>query len=172
MLLNELKDNPGARKKAMRIGRGPGSGKGKTSGRGHKGQKARSGVSIKGFEGGQMPLYRRLPKRGFKNPFSKSWSVVNVFQLEKALSENKLEQQKTITPEEMQKAGLVGRKIKTGVCLLAKGKLTKPLPEIHVHRASAAAIAAIEEQGGKVVIIETKTPANKEKKAEKPKQKK
>ncbi|MFQ5958408.1 MAG: 50S ribosomal protein L15, partial [Alphaproteobacteria bacterium] len=122
MRLNELSDNPGARKPAKRLGRGIGSGKGKTSGRGHKGQKSRSGVAIKGFEGGQMPLYRRLPKRGFKNRFRKYFEVVNLDRLQAAIDDKKIEADKPVDREALVAAGLV-RASRNGVRLLARGEI-------------------------------------------------
>src|SRR3954468_20730098 len=123
MKLNELRDNPGATKKPIRVGRGIGSTKGKTSGRGVKGQKSRTGVAIKGFEGGQMPLYRRLPKRGFRPPHQKSWQVVNLGPLQKAIEDKKLDAGKTIDAAAMLAAGLF-KNASDGVRLLGKGELT------------------------------------------------
>ncbi|MBV6632952.1 MAG: 50S ribosomal protein L15 [Alphaproteobacteria bacterium] len=149
MKLNEISDNQGARKSRTRVGRGIGSGKGKTGGRGVKGQKSRSGVAIKGFEGGQMPLYRRLPKRGFNNKnFRTEYAVVNVGRLQKAIDAGKVDAKKPITAEVLQEAGLVG-KLKAGVRLLAKGEL-KAKVQIEVARASKAAVEAVEKAGGKV----------------------
>ena len=155
MRLNELKDNPGARRPRTRVGRGIGSGKGKRSGRGDKGQKSRSGVSLLGFEGGQMPLYRRLPKRGFNNSrFRKDYAEVNVGRLQKAIDAKKLDAAKPVTQETLRAAGLVtGRR--DGVRLLAKGEI-KAKVTIEVSGASAAAIAAVEKAGGKVVLPEPK----------------
>ena len=154
MRLNELRDNPGATKKRKRVGRGIGSGKGKTSGRGHKGQKSRSGVALKGFEGGQMPLYRRLPKRGFNNIFKKQFAVVNLGRLQEALDAGSLSAKQPITVLELVASG-VARKMRDGVRLLAKGEL-KSKVEITVNGASAAAVAAVEKAGGKVNLL---TPA-------------
>lgn len=149
MKLNEIRDNEGARKSRTRVGRGIGSGKGKTGGRGVKGQKSRSGVAIKGFEGGQMPLYRRLPKRGFNNKnFRTEYAVVNIGRLQKAIDAGKIDAKKPINAEMLQEAGLVG-KLKSGVRLLAKGEL-KAKVEIEVARASKAAVEAVEKAGGKV----------------------
>ncbi len=150
MRLNELRDNPGAFKARKRIGRGIGSGTGKTGGRGVKGQKSRSGVSLLGFEGGQMPLYRRLPRRGFKNPFSKDFSVVNLGRLQAAIDDGKLDSKKTIDEAVLIAAGITG-KSKDGIKLLAKGDLKDKLT-IDVAGASRAAIEAVEKAGGKVTV--------------------
>ncbi len=152
MKLNELSDRPGARKARTRVGRGIGSGKGKTSGRGHKGQKSRSGVAIRGFEGGQMPIYRRLPGRGFKNPFAKRFQVVNLDRLQRAIDSGKLDANNPVTVEAMRAAGLV-RRVRDGVRLLAKGELRSKVT-IEVTGASKAAVAAVEKAGGKVVLPE------------------
>lgn len=158
MKLNELRDNPGARKQAMRVARGPGSGKGKTGGRGQKGQKSRSGVAVKGFEGGQMPLYRRLPKRGFNNKrFAKRFVVVNAGLLQKAIDAGKFDKDATINAAALAQAGLI-RRSRDGVRLLAKGELTSPVT-LEVAGASAAAVAMVEKAGGKVVIIAGPAPA-------------
>jgi large subunit ribosomal protein L15 len=149
MKLNELRDNPGARHKSKRLGRGIGSGKGKTSGKGVKGQKARTGVSLNGFEGGQMPIYRRLPKRGFKNLFRKEYAPVNLGVLEAAIAAGRIDATKPITEESLRAAGLVrGGKI-AGVRLLAKGEITRALT-ITVSGASAAAVEAVQKAGGTV----------------------
>ncbi len=146
--LNDLRDNPGARPKFKRLGRGIGSGKGKTSGKGVKGQKAREGVSLNGFEGGQLPIYRRLPKRGFNNIFRVEHSPLNLSTLDKALESGKLTGD--VTEESLREAGLVrGGKLAKGVRLLAKGSISRAVT-ITVTGASAAAIAAIEAAGGKV----------------------
>jgi large subunit ribosomal protein L15 len=150
MKLNEIADNAGARKARMRVGRGIGSGKGKTSGRGVKGQKSRTGVAIKGFEGGQMPLYRRIPKRGFLPPHQKAWVVVNLGTLQKAIDEKKLDAAKPIDAAAMQAAGLF-KKAHDGVRLLGKGEITTRI-EVKVAGASASAIAAVEKAGGKVEL--------------------
>ncbi|MDA1101240.1 MAG: 50S ribosomal protein L15 [Proteobacteria bacterium] len=150
MKLNELRDNPGARHKSKRLGRGIGSGKGKTAGRGHKGQKSRSGVAIKGFEGGQMPLYRRLPKRGFKNIFAKNFQVVNLGRLQAAIDAGRLDAGQPIGAAELISSGLV-RKARDGVRLLAQGALTANVA-ITVAGASAAAVAAVEAAGGTVTV--------------------
>ena len=151
MRLNELSDNNGATKKRKRVGRGIGSGTGKTAGRGHKGQNSRSGVSLLGFEGGQMPLYRRLPKRGFKNPFSKEFSEINIGKLQEAIDNGKVDKQKTINYTMLQQAGVVC-KSKDGLKLLGKG-IIKANVTIEVSGASKTAIAAIEKTGGKVLVI-------------------
>ena len=150
MKLNQLSDNAGARRQSKRLGRGIGSGKGKTAGRGHKGAKARSGVSIKGFEGGQMPIYRRLPKRGFNNIFAKQYQVVNLGRLQSALDAGKLDAAKAIGEAELVAAGLV-RKSRDGVRLLAKGELKTKI-EVTVAGASKAAVAAVEKAGGSVTV--------------------
>lgn len=150
MRLNELSDNPGATKARKRVGRGTGSGLGKTSGKGHKGQKSRRGVAINGFEGGQMPLYRRLPKRGFKNPFRKNFDVVNLGRLQAAIATGRIDAGKPVDTAALVAAGLVPGS-KDGVRLLAKGELTTKV-EIHVAGASKAAVAAVEQAGGSVVL--------------------
>ncbi len=151
MKLNELSDNPGARKNRKRVGRGPGSGTGTTAGRGMKGQKSRSGVSLKGFEGGQMPLYRRLPKRGFKNPFRKHFAVINTGRLQKAIDEKRLDAKKTIDAAALIAAGVIGRRVGDGVRLLAKGEI-KTKVTLEVAGASRAALAAVEKAGGSVLL--------------------
>ena len=150
MKLNEIRDNPGARKARMRVGRGIGSGKGKTAGRGVKGQKARTGVAIKGFEGGQMPLHRRLPKRGFLPPHQKHWQVVNLGSLQKAIDDKKLDSGKTIDAAALAAAGLF-KNASDGVRLLGKGEIKTKI-EVKVAGASASAIAAVEKAGGKVEL--------------------
>ena len=157
MKLNELRDNAGARHKSKRLGRGIGSGKGKTAGRGHKGQKSRSGVAIKGFEGGQMPLYRRLPKRGFNNIFAKRYQVINLDRVQAAIDAGKLDAGKPIGMTELLASGLV-RKPRDGVRLLAQGALTAKI-EITVAGASVAAIAAVEGAGGTVTVTVAKEVA-------------
>jgi large subunit ribosomal protein L15 len=154
MRLNEIRDNPGARKLRKRVGRGIASGKGKTAGRGHNGQKSRSGVSLLGFEGGQMPLYRRLPKRGFKNPFSKDFAEFNIGALQKAVDAGKVDSKKPVSGESLLEARLV-KKSRDGVKLLANGDLSAKL-DIHVAHASKAAIAAVEKAGGSVTLPEPK----------------
>jgi large subunit ribosomal protein L15 len=150
MRLNELRDNPGARTVRKRLGRGTGSGLGKTSGKGHKGQKARSGVAINGFEGGQMPLYRRLPKRGFTNLFRKQFGVLNLGRLQAAIEAGKIDAGKPVDAATLVAAGLV-RDARDGIRLLAKGELTTKV-ELHVAGASKAAVAAVEKLGGSVVL--------------------
>lgn len=150
MKLNELKDNCGATKDRIRVGRGIGSGKGKTSGHGQKGQKARSGVAINGFEGGQMPIYRRLPKRGFKNPFAKKFAVVNLDSLQTAIDAGKLKAE-AIDLAALSNAGIISDTF-DGVRLLARGSVTSAVT-ISVNSASKAAVAAIEKAGGKVNLI-------------------
>lgn len=150
MNLNQLSDRPGARSRGTRVGRGIGSGQGKTSGRGHKGQKSRSGVAIKGFEGGQMPLYRRLPKRGFSNIFRKRFWVVNLDRLQKAIDDRKIDLAKPVGREALIAAGLV-RRGGDGVRLLAQGEIKVALT-IEVDGASKAAVAAVEKVGGKVIL--------------------
>ena len=154
MKLNQISDNDGATKNRTRVGRGIGSGKGKTGGRGVKGQKSRSGVSINGFEGGQMPLYRRLPKRGFNNIFAKSYAVVNLGRVQKAIDAKKLDIKKPVDAEVLAAAGLVG-KVEDGVRLLAKGELTAKV-DFNVAGASKAAIEAVEKAGGSVTLPEPK----------------
>ena len=159
MKLHELRDNPGAHKKSKRLGRGIGSGKGKTSGKGVKGQKAREGVALNGFEGGQLPIYRRLPKRGFTNLFRKIYAPVNLDALERAVVAGRIDAATPITEETLRAAGLVsGRKI-DGVRLLARGEVTRAL-RITVAGASAAAIAAVQKAGGEVTTtVPAKTEA-------------
>ena len=151
MKLNDLRDNAGARKKRMTVGRGIGSGKGKTCGRGVKGQKARTGVSIRGFEGGQMPLHRRLPKRGFKTMFPKDFAELNLGRLQQAIEAGRLDAAKPITEAMLLDAGVV-TKSKDGVRLLGKGEI-KAKVSLTVAGASASAIAAVEKAGGKVTVI-------------------
>lgn len=148
MRLNQIADNPGARKGRMRVGRGIGSGKGKTAGRGVKGQKSRTGVAIKGFEGGQMPLYRRIPKRGFTPPNAKRWQVVNLGTLQKAIDAGRLDAGKPIDAAALVAAGLF-KNTWDGVRLLGSGELKTKI-DIKVAGASASAIAAVEKAGGKV----------------------
>ena len=157
MKLTEHRDNPGARKTRMRVGRGIGSGKGKTSGRGQKGQTSRSGVSIFGFEGGQMPLHMRLPKRGFNNIFAKDYAEVNVGAIQKAIDAGKLDAKKLLDHDALKAAGLA-RGGKDGVRLLGKGDLNAKLA-LKVAGASKGAREAIEKAGGSIEIIERKQPA-------------
>ena len=151
MRLNELSDNPGATKKRKRIGRGPGSGKGKTGGRGLKGQKSRSGVSINGYEGGQMPLYMRLPKRGFNKPNRAKINVVNLHILQKFIDAGKIDASKPITEDILVESGLVRRKL-DGIRILAKGDVTSKV-DLTVTGASKGAIASVEKQGGSITVI-------------------
>lgn len=154
MKLNEIEDNAGATFPRKRVGRGIGSGKGKRSGKGNKGQKSRSGVSLLGFEGGQMPLYRRLPKRGFNNPFSKHYAELNLGALQRALDAGKIDAKESITESALLKSGLV-RRIRDGVRLLGKGILTTKL-KIIVTSASKGAIASVEKIGGVVTLPQPK----------------
>ncbi len=151
MRLNELRGNRGARQARKRVGRGIASGKGRTAGRGNKGQKSRSGTALKGFEGGQMPIYRRLPWRGFNNkPFANVYAVVNLGRVQAAVDATRLDASKPVTIEVLEAAGLVGR-VRDGVRLLAKGKITSKLA-FEVTGASKAAIAAVEKVGGTVKV--------------------
>ena len=159
MKLNELRDNPGARKGRVRVGRGIGSGVGKTGGRGQKGQKSRSGVSVFGFEGGQMPLHMRLPKRGFNNIFAKDYAEVNLGAVQKALDAGKLDAKGTIDHAALKAAG-VARGGKDGVRLLGKGSLSAKLA-FRVAGASAGARSAVEAAGGSVEVIEVVPAADK-----------
>ncbi|MEM6913685.1 MAG: 50S ribosomal protein L15, partial [Pseudomonadota bacterium] len=148
--LHELRDNPGATKKAKRVGRGPGSGTGKTAGRGIKGQKSRSGVAINGYEGGQMPLYQRLPKRGFNKPNRKKFAVVNLGIIQKFVDAKKLDAKSAITEDTLVEAGIVRRKL-DGVRILAKGEITAKLT-LEVTGASKSAVEAVEKAGGSLKI--------------------
>lgn len=152
MRLNELHDNPGATRKKKRVGRGPGSGKGKTAGRGIKGQKSRSGVALNGYEGGQMPLYMRLPKRGFNKPNRKSYAVINLGLIQKFIDSKKLDASKEINEDLLLETGIVRRKL-DGVRVLAKGSATSKL-NILVTGASKAAVDAVEKLGG---VLKTST---------------
>lgn len=151
MKLNDLRDNPGARKKPITVGRGIGSGKGKTCGRGVKGQKARTGVSIRGFEGGQMPLHRRLPKRGFKTMFPKDYAELNLGRLQDAIDDGRIDIKATITEDMLLESGVVSKSA-DGVRLLGKGQIKAKI-QIEVAGASASAIAAVEKAGGKVTVL-------------------
>ena len=157
MRLNELRDNPGATRAKKRVGRGIGSGKGKTAGRGVKGQKSRSGVAIKGFEGGQMPIHRRLPKRGFNNIFAKDFNEVNLDRLQKAVDDKKLKEGETITVARLVEVGVL-RRAKDGVRILGNGELKAKLT-IEAAGASKGAVAAIEKAGGAITIVAAKAPA-------------
>jgi large subunit ribosomal protein L15 len=151
MKLSDIADNEGARKKRMRVGRGIGSGKGKTSGRGGKGQTARSGVRIKGFEGGQMPLHRRLPKRGFHNVFRQEFVEINLDRLQEAIDAKLIDAASVINAEALVKARVL-RRARDGVRLLGRGELKAKL-NIEVHGASKSAVAAVEKAGGTVKIL-------------------
>jgi large subunit ribosomal protein L15 len=156
MKLNEIADRPGARKERMRIGRGIGSGKGKTGGRGGKGQTARAGVSIKGFEGGQMPLHRRLAKRGFNNIFALDLSEVNIGRVQAAIDKGRLATDGVVNAETLVDAGIL-RRARDGVRLLGGGELTTKL-QFEVYGASQSAVAAVEKLGGTVKILRPPTP--------------
>ena len=149
--LNDLRDNPGATKNRIRVGRGIGSGKGKTGGRGVKGQKSRTGVAIKAFEGGQMPLYRRLPKRGFTNLFAKDLNEVNLARLQQAVDAGKLDASKPVTQDALVEAGVLSRK-RDGVKVLGRGELTTKL-DLEVYAVSKSVADAIEKLGGKVTLL-------------------
>jgi large subunit ribosomal protein L15 len=151
MKLSEIADKPGSHKKRMRVGRGIGSGKGKTAGRGGKGQTARTGVRIKGFEGGQMPLHRRLPKRGFNNIFRLEFVEINLDRLQQAIDAKQLDPSGTITAETLVKSRVL-RRAKDGVRLLGRGEI-KARINIEVHGASKSAVAAVEKAGGTVKIL-------------------
>jgi large subunit ribosomal protein L15 len=151
MKLSEIADNAGSRKKRMRVGRGIGSGKGKTSGRGGKGQTARSGVRIKGFEGGQMPLHRRLPKRGFNNVFRVEYAEVNLDRIQQAIDAKQLDATAVINAESLVKAGVLKRAL-AGVRLLGRGEI-KAKVNVEVHHASKSAQAAVEKAGGSVKLL-------------------
>ena len=154
MKLNQLSDNPGATRDRKRIGRGTGSGLGKTSGKGHKGAKARSGVAIKGFEGGQMPIYRRMPKRGFKNIFRADHVEVTLARLQRAIDSGKLDAKKPIDAETLKAAGLF-KQTRDGVRLLGTGEI-KAKVDITVAGATKSAIAAVEKAGGSVTVLAPK----------------
>ncbi|GAA4040796.1 50S ribosomal protein L15 [Parerythrobacter jejuensis] len=160
MKLNDLRDNEGARKGRMRVGRGIGSGKGKTAARGQKGQKSRSGVAINGFAGGQMPLHMRLPKRGFNNPFGKDYAEVNIGMVQKFIDAKKLDGKKVVDHDALKAAGLA-RGGKDGVRLLGKGEL-KAKVSFKVAGASKGAIEAVEKAGGSVEVIAAKQPWTKD----------
>ncbi|MDO5530272.1 MAG: 50S ribosomal protein L15 [Paracoccus sp. (in: a-proteobacteria)] len=161
MKLHEIRDNEGANRKKKRVARGPGSGKGKTAGRGIKGQKSRSGVALNGYEGGQMPLYRRLPKRGFTAPNAKTFAVVNLGQIQSFIDSGKLDAKADVTEDALISSGTVRRK-RDGIRLLAKGELKAPV-NITVTGASKAAIEAVEKAGGSVTVT---APAREEAAAE------
>ena len=158
MRLNELRDNVGARTDKKRVGRGAGSGTGKTSGKGHKGQKSRAGATINGFEGGQMPIYRRLPKRGFKNPFRKEYAVINLGDVQAAIESGRIGAGVEINENALREAGLVGKK-RLRIRLLARGEI-KSKVTMKVAGASKTAMSAVEKAGGIVILeeaIETKS---------------
>ncbi len=150
MKLHELRDNPGAAPKRTRVGRGPGSGKGKMGGRGIKGQKSRSGVAINGYEGGQMPLYQRLPKRGFNKPNRKEFAVINLGLIQKFVDAGKLDAKAAITEDTLVESGLVRRKL-DGVRVLAKGEITAKV-NLEVTGASKTAVEAVEKAGGSLKV--------------------
>jgi large subunit ribosomal protein L15 len=158
MRLNQLADNPGARKGKIRVGRGIGSGKGKTGGRGVKGQKSRTGVAIKGFEGGQMPLYRRVPKRGFTSMNPVEYAVINLSDIQRFIDSGKLKAGETVTSDNLVEKGIIRRKL-DGVKLLGKGKLNDKIT-LKLDAASATAIEAVKKAGGSVEV-----PAKEEKAA-------
>ena len=153
MKLNELSDNPGAAKKQKRVARGPGSGKGKTAGRGIKGQKSRSGVALGGYEGGQMPLYRRLPKRGFSKPNQKKFAVINLGLIEKFIGLGKLDIKGEIDEDALVAAGLTTNK-RDGIRVLAKGEITSKVT-LKVSGASASAVEAVQKAGGQITFMGT-----------------
>ena len=157
MKLSDIADNAGSRKKRMRVGRGIGSGKGKTAGRGGKGQTARSGVRIKGFEGGQMPIHRRLPKRGFNNIFRLEFAEINLDRIQQAIDSKLVYVKETVTAESLVKTGVL-RRAKDGLRLLGRGELKAKLT-VEVHGASKSAIEAVEKAGGTVKVL---APAKKE----------
>ena len=157
MKLNEIRDNAGATRNRKRVGRGIGSGTGKTSGSGHKGQKARSGVSINGFEGGQQPIHRRLPKRGFNNIFRKNYNVVNIGLVQEAIDAGRIDSKKPVDISALIGAGLISKQ-KDGVRLLGHGDIKAKITA-EVNGASASAIAAVEKAGGSVTIIGGKAKA-------------
>ncbi|TMV87205.1 50S ribosomal protein L15 [Thioclava sp. BHET1] len=150
MKLHELSDNEGAVRKKKRVARGPGSGKGKTAGRGIKGQKSRSGVALNGYEGGQMPLYRRLPKRGFSKPNRKEWAVVNLGLIQKFIEAGKLDAAATITEDLLVSAGVTGHK-RDGIRVLGKGEITSKVT-LEVSGASKSAVEAVEKAGGTLTV--------------------
>ncbi len=157
MKLNELNDNPGAARRKKRVARGPGSGKGKTAGRGIKGQKSRSGVAINAFEGGQMPLYQRLPKRGFNKPNRKEWAVVNLGAIEKFIEAGKLDASAPIDEAALVTSGLVRRRL-DGIRVLAKGEIARKV-DLVVSGASKAAVEAVEKAGGSLKTAQAEAAA-------------
>ncbi len=165
MKLNQIADNRGAHKKRRRIGRGIGSGRGKTASHGQKGQKARTGVALAGFEGGQMPLHRRMPKRGFTNIFRPEFQAVNLWLLQKAIDAGKIDTSKTVTGKSLVESKVL-RRARDGIRLLGKGEI-KAKVTIEVAGASKSAIAAVEKAGGKVIVAKPKQPKAAEPKAPK-----
>ncbi len=161
MKLNDIRDNPGARKKPICVGRGIGCGKGKTCGRGVKGQKSRTGVSLRGFDGGQMPLHRRIPKRGFNNIFAMDYSEINIGRLQLAIESGRVDAKHPITSESLMKAGVVAP-ARNGVRLIGKGEI-KTKVQLTVAGASKSAIAAVEKAGGSVTVAAIKVRSKKEK---------
>ena len=157
MNLNELRDNEGARPSRKRVGRGIGSGKGKTGGRGVKGQKSRSGVAVKGYEGGQMPIYRRLPKRGFSNIFAKDFNIVSLGRIQAAIDAGKLDAKKIVDAAALAEAGVI-RRLKDGVRVLADGEL-KAKVTFEVAGVSKSAVDKIEKAGGSVTVLVAKAAA-------------
>jgi large subunit ribosomal protein L15 len=157
MKLTEIRDNPGSRKERLRVGRGIGSGKGKTAGRGVKGQKARTGVRIKGFEGGQMPIYRRLPKRGFWNPFGRDLNEVNLGRIQAAIDAGKLDAKAPVTVDALVAAGVCSR-ARDGVKILGQGELKAKIA-LEAAGASKTAVAAIEKAGGSVKLLQAEPVA-------------
>jgi large subunit ribosomal protein L15 len=157
MKLNELAPNPGSRQARKRVGRGIGSGKGKTAGRGHKGQRARAGSATRSFEGGQMPIYRRLPKRGFTNPFRKEYVPVNLDRLQAAVDAGRLDPAQPVDLPALRAAGLVSKR-RDGIRLLARGELSVALT-IEVDSASRSAAAAVEKAGGRLILLQPKADA-------------
>ncbi len=155
--LNDIKDNAGSRKKRMRVGRGIGSGKGKTGGRGVKGQTSRTGVAIKGFEGGQMPIHRRLPKRGFHNIFALDWNEVSLGRIQTAIDAGKLDAKAAVTQAALVEAGVL-RRAKAGVRVLGSGELTAKVT-LEVAHATKSAVEAVEKAGGKVTLLAAKAEA-------------
>ena len=159
MKLNELSDNPGAAKKRKRIGRGPGSGTGSMGGRGMKGQKSRSGVAIKGFEGGQMPIHRRMPKRGFTNIHAKKFAVTNLGNIQAFIDAGKLDAKATIDETALVGCGLVRRKL-DGIRVLGRGEITSKGLKIEVSGASKSAVEAVEAAGGSLTVAEASVSAD------------
>ncbi len=157
MRLTDLRDNPGAAKKKKRIARGPGSGKGKMGGRGIKGYKSRSGATVKGFEGGQQPIHRRLPKRGFNNPFRKTFAVINLGDIQQFVDAGKIDPAQPIDEAALVASGLVRRR-KDGIRVLASGEITTDGLKISVTGASKAAVAAVEAKGGALTVAAAPAP--------------